>query len=77
MLLLKLSAPAAGWKGSALTEAIGDTGAACSLVDLESTKAMGLPIALAKGSEYETYLRPGSKEKPYAGRVVRPPATAI
>ena len=55
-----------------VTEAIGDTGATRSLLDLASAKRMGLPVELATGQEFGTYFGPGSKETPYAGRVQGP-----
>ena len=53
-------------------EGIGDTGATRSLMDLETARRVGLQIEVAHGSEFGTYFGPGSKERPYAGRVVGP-----
>ena len=33
---------------------------------------MGLPVSVAKGSEYGTYFGPGSMEKPYASKITSP-----
>ena len=53
-------------------EGIGDTGTTCSLMDLETVHRVGLQIEVAQGSEFGTYFGPGSRERPYAGRVVGP-----
>ena len=60
-----------------MTEAIGDTGAARSLVDMGSARSMGLPVQVARGSEFGTYFGPGSVEKPYAGRIAGPVAIRL
>ena len=56
----------------AVMEGIGDTGATRSLMDLETARRVGLQVEVAHGSEFGTYFGPGSKERPYAGRVVGP-----
>lgn len=43
-------------------DAIADTGGAKMLVDLESAWAMGLPVRLAKESEFGTFYSPGLLE---------------
>ena len=53
-------------------EGICDTGAACTLMDIATALKVGLPIQVARGSEFGTYFGPGSKEKPYAGRIMGP-----
>ena len=53
-------------------EGIGDTGATRSLMDMEMARQIGLQIEVAQGSEFGTYFGPGSKERPYAGRMVGP-----
>ena len=53
-------------------EGIGDTGTTRSLMDLETARRVGLQIEVAHGLEFGTYFGPGSKERPYAGRVVGP-----
>ena len=53
-------------------EGIGDTGVTRSLMDRETARRVGLQIEVAHGLEFGTYFGPGSKERPYAGRVVGP-----
>ena len=55
-----------------MTEAIGNTGATHSLVDMQSARNMSLPVAVAQGLEYETHFGPGSVEKLYAALVAGP-----
>ena len=53
-------------------EGIGDTGTTRSLMELETVRWVGLQIEVAQGLEFGTYFGPGSKERPYTGRVVGP-----
>ena len=56
----------------AVTEALGDTGGARSLIDLDSAHAMGLQVHHARGSEYGTFYGPGGREQAYLGVVKGP-----
>ena len=44
-----------------IMEGIGDTGATCSLMDLETARRVGLQIKVAQGLEFGTYFGLGSK----------------
>ena len=73
MVLLELGSRAAGHAGAPVVmEGIGDTGATRTLMDIATARQVGLPIQVARGSEFGTYFGPGSKEKPYAGRILGP-----
>ena len=72
VLLVEVDTRAAGGRAPAVTEAIGDTGATRSLIDMELARSMGLPIQRAKGTDCGTYFGPGSEERPYVGRVIGP-----
>ena len=55
-----------------VVKAITDMGGAKMLVDLESARAMGLPVQMAKGIEFGTFYGPGLVEQAYAGIVAVP-----
>lgn len=53
--VLLVEMEATGGRGPAVTEAISNTGATRSLIDLDLAQRLGLPVQLAQGSEYRTY----------------------
>ena len=55
-----------------MLEGIGDTGATRTLMDMATARGVGLTMETAHGLGFGMYFGPGSKEKPYAGRVVGP-----
>ena len=61
MVLLELGSRAAGHAGAPVVmEGIGDTGATRTLMDIATARQVGLPIQVARGSEFGTYFGPGS-----------------
>ena len=71
--LVEIASAGHGGKGRpVMLEGIGDTGATCTLMEMATARGVGLTMETAHGLEFGTYFGPGSKEKPYAGRVVGP-----
>ena len=70
--VLLVEMEATGGCGPAITEAIGNKGATRSLINLDLALRLGLPMQLARGSEYGTYFGRGYEECPYAGRIAGP-----
>ena len=56
----------------AITEALGDTGGARSLIDLGTATAMDFKVQYAWVAEFGTFYGPGGKEQTYLGVVKGP-----
>ena len=73
VILVEIASAGPGGKGRpVMLEGIRDTGTTRTLTDMVTTRAVGLTEETAHGLEFGTYFGPGSKEKPYVGRVVGP-----
>ena len=73
VILVEIASTGQGGKGRpVMLEGIADTGATHTLMDMATARGVGLTVETAHGLEFGTYFGPGSKEKPYAGRVVGP-----
>ena len=73
IILVEIASAGHGGKGRPVVlEGIGDTGATRTLMDMATARGVGLTMETVHGLEFGTYFGPGSKEKPYAGRVVGP-----
>ena len=73
VILVEIASVGYGRKGRpVMLEGIRDTGATRTLMYMATACKVGLTMEIAHGSEFGTYFGPGSKERPYAGRVVGP-----
>ena len=73
VILVEIASTGHGGKGRPVVlEGIADTGATRTLMDMATAHGVGLTMETAYSSEFGMYFGPGSKEKPYAGRVVGP-----